>query len=186
MATKKRRLRLPGLTSDRELLGVKHEGTGAIKPGLPGPRTPLPRIDAADLLARLGEIRSKMPFLQDGPPRGRGALTDGLSDDAFAGMDANDFEWQAVAEGLSSLAEELGEAIEDMQEKALREALKVYYAAEDMLADPEQADEIRPHYEKMRQAYTKEYGVPPPKREDADRAVSELLKARRRDRDRDR
>jgi hypothetical protein len=185
MASKKRKLPLPALKSDRELLyGRKNDGvTGALKPGVPGGAQPLPPIDAAGILNRLAEIRRQVPFLPEVPPK-RADREGLMSDDSFAGMDVNDFEWLAVADGLSALSQELSEAIDTMQEKALRDALGIYYAAEDLIKDPAHVDEVMPHFEAMRRAYIDTYGSPPPKKEDVDKVVAELVKKRRSDRDR--
>jgi len=183
MASKKRKLRLPALKSDRELLGAKKPEPssglgGVLKPGVPGAQ-PLPSIDAAGILTRLAEIRRQVPFLPEVPPM-RPEREGLMNDDAFQGMDVNDFEWLAVADGLSALSQELSEAIDKMQEKALRDALGIYYAAEDLVKDPAHVDEVKPHFEAMRRAYIDTYGSPPPKKEDVEKVVAELVKNRRR------
>ena len=74
-----------------------------------------------------------------------------------------DFDYLSVADGLESLATELGYAIDRMNTKLVADALKVYYHAEELSRDGEHP-ELIPVVEAMRVAYLKDFGKPiPPK-----------------------
>lgn len=121
-------------------------------------------IDAEGILRTLAEMRKKIPFLKhDAPPptRDDGAR---MSDAGFLSADdIEEFNYLAVADGLESLANELSEAIEEKKAAALAKALEIYYTAEELAKDPENANLI-PHVEAMREAYLQSYGTPIPSR----------------------
>ncbi|MGZ5441214.1 MAG: hypothetical protein ACXW5U_08075 [Thermoanaerobaculia bacterium] len=114
------------------------------------------KLDAALILRRLAEIRKSIPFLEESQSRRSG---DGRLDCASA----EEFEYAAVAEGLETLAADLGSAIDRKHAEATEAALQIYYTAEELARDPEHAHVI-PHVEKMREAYLSEYGRPIPPR----------------------
>jgi hypothetical protein len=135
-----------------------------------GPKVePLPPIDAEGILRTLAEVRKAIPKL-DGvptvPPPKR-------SDERFisGALDVNslrEFDYQAVTDGLESVAAELSAALDAAQQKMLDQALDVYYAAVELAADPAHAEMI-PHVEQMRRAYEQSYGRPIPSREETER-----------------
>jgi hypothetical protein len=115
------------------------------------------RLDAEAVLRRLAEIRKGIPFLADRPPVMK------RTDERSKARTVEEFEEQAVIDGLESLSDELSAAIQERHAKAVQEALRVYYTAEEMAKDPAHADLI-PHVKSMREAYEKSYGHPiPPK-----------------------
>lgn len=111
-------------------------------------------IDAEAILETLTKLRQSAPFpLPQLPPPGDNPAMDNVED----------FELAVVAEGLERLAAELSAAVEAAREKALSEALRIYYAAEDLAADPGNAH-LLPHVEAMRRAFQHDYGIPIPDR----------------------
>jgi hypothetical protein len=115
------------------------------------------KLDAAEALRRLAEIRKGMPFLENTPRRsGDGRLANCST--------AEEFEGEALAEGLENLVDDLSAAIRKKEAETLETALQVYYTAEELARDPANAH-IVPHVERMREAYERSYGRPiPPKR----------------------
>jgi len=69
---------------------------------------------------------------------------------------------QFAAEGLDELAAAMQTILDQRMEKLYREALEVYYAAEELARDPAHADLI-PHVEAMRRGHERDYGgaIPP-------------------------
>ena len=116
------------------------------------------KLDAAEALRRLGEIRKGIPFLEESVPRRTG---DGRAD---GGTTFEEFEMLALAEGLENLSEDLSAAVRKKEAEAVEAALQVYYTTEELSRDPAHAHLI-PHVEKMREAYERDFGRPiPPKR----------------------
>ena len=116
------------------------------------------KLDAAEALRRLAEIRKGIPFLEESASRRTG---DGRAD---GGTTAEEFEMLALAEGLENLADDLSAAIRKKRAEALESALQIYYTAEELARDPANAH-IVPLVEKMREAYERDFGRPiPPKR----------------------
>ena len=68
-----------------------------------------------------------------------------------------------TADALLTLAEDMQSVLDGRRERAYREALDVYYAAEELARDPEHAH-LAAHIEAMRRAHESEYGHPPPPR----------------------
>ena len=132
------------------------------------------KLNAEEILARLAAIRAQIPFLKpiapaEHPPE---IMSAGTGDDAMT-----DFEMESVAMAIESMADELHAAIEEQNEKALSQALDVYYAAEELARDPAHADLI-PHVEAMRAAYEHDFGKPIPPREAArDKAPAQVTPA---------
>jgi hypothetical protein len=73
------------------------------------------------------------------------------------------FEMETLAGALESFAGEVSAAIDDAQQKAMVEALKIYYAAEELAKDPEHAHLI-PYVEQMRAIYRRDFGKDIPKK----------------------
>jgi len=115
------------------------------------------KLDAAEALRRLAEIRKGIPFLEESAPRRTG---DGRLENCGT---AEEFEALALAEGLENLADDLSAAIEKKRAEAVQKALQIYYAAEEAARDPANAHLI-PHLQQMREAYERDFGRPiPPK-----------------------
>ncbi|HYC91300.1 MAG TPA: hypothetical protein VEO54_18915 [Thermoanaerobaculia bacterium] len=114
------------------------------------------RLDAESILRQLAEIRRAIPCVAPAPPPpatdGRARDVDGMSSGS-----EEDFDYAAVADGLSSLAGELSAAIDDAAAAATEKALEIYYAAEELARDPAHA-ELIPHVERMRAAYERDFG----------------------------
>jgi hypothetical protein len=119
---------------------------------------PLPRVDAQKILAELADMRSRIPYLKDKPPR---KPDPSAMDGRYDALSLEEFEFMAVADGLRAFAEDLNESIAEQQAKVMVTAMTVYYTAVELSKQPEHADLI-PHVEKMRNAFEKEYGEPPP------------------------
>jgi hypothetical protein len=111
------------------------------------------KLDATAALRRLAEIRKRMPFLENTPRRGGdGRLTNCRT--------AEDFEAEALAEGLQNLADDLSAAFQKKEAEALETALRVYYTAEELARDPANAH-IVPHVERMREPFPPQLGSRP-------------------------
>ena len=114
-------------------------------------------IDAEAILKLLSEIRRSIPFEIPSPP------DQATPKPKLKVESMQDFELATVVESLERLTAELSQAIEQAHAKGLKQALEIYYAAEELARDPANAHLI-PHVEAMRQAYEHDYGKPiPPK-----------------------
>jgi hypothetical protein len=115
------------------------------------------KIDAEAILQTLTDVRRSIPYeLRPCPPDEKTGPTAALD-----GETVDDFELATVAEGLERLTGELSEALDRAKAKVLADALRIYYAAEELARDPANAHLI-PHVEAMRRAYEHDYGVPIP------------------------
>ena len=74
----------------------------------------------------------------------------------------SDFEAEAAADALGTLASQIESVIERRLKAAYEESLRVYYIAEELARDPAHA-ELIPHVEAMRKAHRDSYGkeIPP-------------------------
>ena len=117
-------------------------------------------INAEAILQTLADIRRSIPYeLTPLPPQEKASpIAAAHNAETMA-----DFEMETVAEALEGLTAQLSAALERARAKVLADALRVYYAAEELARDPANADLI-PHVEEMRRAYEKDYGVPIPPR----------------------
>jgi hypothetical protein len=70
------------------------------------------------------------------------------------------FEMETLADALESFAGELSDSIETAQQKAIAEALEIYYAAEKLAKEPEHAHVI-PYVQQMRAIYRRHFGKEP-------------------------
>jgi len=119
------------------------------------------KIDVEGILNTLASIRKQIPHLPAAaPPR------ETTADAPFptGGEDAMElFEMETLADALESFAGEVSAAIDDAQQKAMVEALKIYYAAEELAKDPAHAHLI-PYVEEMRAIYRRDFGTDIPKK----------------------
>jgi hypothetical protein len=123
------------------------------------------KLDAEALLRLLEQIRTSIPDKYRDPNRpARPSSGDGrMTALDFQPQTAEDFDLVAAYEGIEATLEEVSASVEYARAKGVQEALKIYYAAEELARDPEHADLI-PHVEKMREAYERDFGKPiPPK-----------------------
>ncbi|HEX7152409.1 MAG TPA: hypothetical protein VF618_13055 [Thermoanaerobaculia bacterium] len=120
------------------------------------------KLDAEAVLATLAKIRKSLPKRAgaEAPPVPREEAS--MRVDA---IDEEDFEALAVADALSSLADEVGAIAREAQERLFEKSLDIYYAAEELAKQPEHADMIE-QVEAMRKAYEKSYGTPIPSKEE--------------------
>lgn len=114
-----------------------------------------------EILAKLSDIRSKIPFLKPVPERDLPSAVAPMG--GVPSDDLEDFEWESVAMAAEAMADELHEAIEAAQAKALAQAMEIYYAAEELARDPAHAD-LLPSLQAMREAYERDFGKPIPPR----------------------
>jgi hypothetical protein len=118
------------------------------------------KIDVEGILNTLAAVRKQIPHLADAPPRD----TPNAVTFPAAGDDAMElFEMETLADALESFSGEVSDSIETAREKVLAGALEVYYAAEELSKDPEQAHLI-PLVEQMRESYRRDYGTDIPER----------------------
>jgi hypothetical protein len=118
------------------------------------------KIDVEGILNTLASIRKRIPHLPAVPPRETTADPALLSDSEEA-MEL--FEMETLAVALESFAGEVSAAIDDAQQKAMAQALQIYYAAEELAKDPEHAHLI-PYVEQMRAIYRRDFGRDIPKK----------------------
>ncbi|HEV2720168.1 MAG TPA: hypothetical protein VG323_09130 [Thermoanaerobaculia bacterium] len=113
-------------------------------------------MDVERILQALAKIRESIPY--ELRPR-----TDDSKIAAVNGQTITDFELLTLAEGFDSLTAELSEALAGAHAKLHEDALRVYYAAQELARDPANAHLV-PHVEAMRRAYEHDYGTPIPNR----------------------
>jgi hypothetical protein len=118
------------------------------------------KIDVEGMLNTLASIRKQIPHLPAVPPRETTADPALLSDSDEA-MEL--FEMETLAGALESFAGEVSAAIDDAEQKAMAQALQIYYAAEELAKDPEHAHLI-PYVEQMRAVYRRDFGRDIPKK----------------------
>jgi hypothetical protein len=122
------------------------------------------KIDVEGLLNTLAAARKEIPYLSAVPRREttRKTIADApLPSDSDEAMEL--FEIDTLAGALESFAMELSDAVDAAQEKAMVQAMKIYYAAEELAKDPKHAHLI-PHVEQMRAAYRRDFGTDIPKK----------------------
>jgi hypothetical protein len=118
------------------------------------------KINVEGILNTLATVRKQIPQLTYARHRetaSAATLPDG-GDDAM-----EIFEMETLADALESFAGEVSEAVETAQQKAMAQALEIYYAAEKLAKDPEHAHLI-PIVEQMRAIYRRDFGADIPKR----------------------
>lgn len=120
------------------------------------------KMTAAEILDELAKLRERLPeeMKRPRPPREPTSRTAfPSSGDAMA-----DFEQEAIIEALQSLADDVHAGIEEKRKKMMEKALEIYYVAEELSKQPENAHLIK-HVEEMQRAYQAEFGKPiPPKK----------------------
>lgn len=125
------------------------------------------KVDVEGILETLSSMRQKIPMLARNPAKAKPPVEDTAADmGAFVAgtpeeMEA--FEMETLADALESFADELSESIEMAQQRAMEQAMEVYYAAEELAKDPEHAHLI-PYVEEMRKIYRRDFGKDIPKR----------------------
>jgi len=118
------------------------------------------KINVEGILNTLATVRKQIPHLTYARHRetaSAATLPDG-GDDAM-----EIFEMETLADALESFAGDVSEAVETAQQKAMAQALEIYYAAEKLAKDPEHAHLI-PIVEQMRAIYRRDFGADIPKR----------------------
>ncbi len=132
----------------------------------PKPKPKL-KVDVEGILETLSSIRQKIPMLAKNPAKPKPPAEDTVADmGAFVAgtpeeMEA--FEMETLADALESFADELSESIETAQQRAMEQAMEIYYAAEKLSKDPEHAHLI-PYVEEMRKVYRRDFGKDIPKK----------------------
>ncbi len=137
---------------------------------------PLPPIDAEGILQVLANVRELIPTLNKDealPPRKR-AVTDERMAPVRVSADAmEEFAYQTVIEGLESVAQDLGDALEQKHAKLVEDSLRVYYKMEELSLTGKH-DELIPRVKDLRETYERTYGEPIPAQAEAE------LRARKR------
>ena len=125
-------------------------------------------FDPAAVLRVVDQIKASLEA--ELTPEDRAAMRNGSSDDQPAAIiysadereqAMSDFETLGALEALETMANEVQAFVDHRMEEAYRQALEVYYAAEELSRDPEHA-ELLPHVEAMRRAHQEQYGRPIP------------------------
>ncbi len=127
-----------------------------------GPTNKLPKLNAEEILAKLADIRSKIPPERLVPVKPRPEKKSRIE-----ARTLEEFEYAAVLEAVEGLAHEVRSSVDAAREQAFEQALDIYYAAEELARDPEHAD-VAEHVEKMRKAYESSYGHPIPSKEETE------------------
>jgi hypothetical protein len=124
-----------------------------------------PKLDAETVLARIAKMRGMVPWEKfGGIPKIE--LPKEKSSKLKKTKTLEDFAWEAVIEALNMFQMELSTALQRTNERLTKQALDIYYIAEELAKDPEQAHLI-PFVEKMRTAYENDFGKPiPPKKKE--------------------
>lgn len=127
-------------------------------------------VDPAALLQVVSEATASLDAALT--PEERAAMRDRVSADQGSSMvysidqreqAMSEFETETAADALEALAVEVRSFAGRRMEEALRQALDVYYIAEELAKDPANA-ELIPHVASMRRAFESQYGHPiPPK-----------------------
>jgi len=118
-------------------------------------------MTAAEILDELAKLRERLPEEMRRPrpkPESTERMAFPPSGDAMA-----DFEQAAIIEALQSLADDVHAGIEVKRAKMMEKALEIYYVAEELAKQPENAHLIK-HVEEMQRAYQAEFGKPIPKK----------------------
>ena len=119
------------------------------------------KLNTAQILQELAKLREQLPpeMKRELPPK-KDSMRMKLpkSGDAMA-----DFETAALMEAIESMADGIAAGVAEKQKKLLEQALEIYYTAEELAKNPENANLI-PHLEEMRRAYMNQYGKPIPPR----------------------
>jgi len=127
------------------------------------------KVDVEAILKTLATIREEarrqlpkgIPLPPSAPPEDFAFMDAFVPGDEEA-MEA--FEMETLAVALETVANELSASIQAAREKALEQAMEIYYTAEKLARDPEHADLI-PVVEQMREAYRKDFGKEIPERD---------------------
>jgi len=124
------------------------------------------KVDVEGILNTIASVRAQLPQLakaRAAAPRPE------VTEERLAFVPGDEeamktFEMLALADGLESFADELQEAIDEANETLMADAMKVYYAAEELIKDPKHAHLI-PYVEQMRAIYLSDFGteIPPKK-----------------------
>ena len=143
-----------------------------LRESLPMDGTPM---NAQAILARLAEIRALLPLDGIEPVRKK-------ESERMRRMDLRtqqDFDDAAVLQAVESLTLDVQAIVDNARQRAFESALDIYYKAEELARDPENA-ELIPHVEEIRKAYERSYGHPVPTKAETDarRAREERAKAK--------
>jgi hypothetical protein len=123
-------------------------------------------VDVEGILNTIASVRAQLPQLA----KARAAAPPPEKPEEYLAFVPGDeeamktFEMLALADGLESFAGELRTAIDEAQQTLMENAMNVYYAAEELIKDPEHAHLI-PYVEQMRAIYLRDFGteIPPRK-----------------------
>ena len=132
---------------------------------------PLPPIDAEGVLQVLANVRELIPNLNKEealPPRKRAVTDERMASMRMSADAMEEFEYQAVIEGLESVAQDIGDALEQKHAKLVEDCLRVYYKMEDLSLTGEH-DELIPQVKDLRETYERTYGEPIPTPAEAER-----------------
>src|SRR5260221_11911726 len=125
---------------------------------------PLPPIDAEGILQVLANVRELIPTLNkdEALPRRKRAVTDERMAPVRVSADAmEEFAYQTVIEGLESVAQDLGDALEQKHAKLVEDSLRVYYKMEELSLTGKH-DELIPRVKDLRETYERTYAEPLP------------------------
>jgi hypothetical protein len=124
-----------------------------------------PKLDAETVLARIAKMREMVPWEKFGGipkielPKEKSSILKKTKT-------LEDFAWEAVLEALNMFQMELSTALQRTNEKLTKQALEIYYIAEELAKDPAH-EHLIPFVEKMRTAYEHDFGKPiPPKKKE--------------------
>lgn len=145
----------PTMTPEEMVLELRK-----LREALPMDGTPM---NAKAILARLAEIRAFLPLEGIEPVRK-------TEPERITRMDLRtqqDFDDAAVMHAVESLLADVQAIVDNARQRAFESALDIYYKAEELARDPENA-ELIPHVAEIRRAYESSYGHPIPTKAETD------------------
>jgi hypothetical protein len=146
-------------------------------PKPPASPKPLPKLDAEGILKVLANVRELIPTLNKEealPPRKRSNTDERLTSMPMTADAMEEFEYMAVIEGLESVAQDIGEALEQKHAKLVEDCLRVYHKMEELVLTGEH-DELIPQVKDLRETYERTYGEPIPTPAEAERRAKKRV-----------
>jgi hypothetical protein len=120
------------------------------------------KLEAEAILEILAQMRKSLPPFERNARRPSEDTRTRFKGDLEVETE-EDLEWAAVIDAVESLADDVQTMVDQKRARLFQDCLKIYYAMEERIDDPEHAHLI-PLVEQMREAYQRDFGRPiPPK-----------------------
>jgi hypothetical protein len=140
---------------------------------------PLPPLDAEGILEVLGKVRELIPTINSEdavPPRKRVTDDERMIPAHLSAEALEEFDYLTVIEGLESVVEDIGEALDQKNAKLVEDCLRVYHKMEELALSGEHPEMI-PQVKELREIYERTYGEPIPTAEEAERRARKRQQA---------